>query len=280
MAEKTKRNKYSNLTLRLAAGFVGAAIIILSIVMGEWTYFFAFLLISQLTLNEFYRLAGMDGMVPLKFWGGLTGLLIFSLSFLIEKNMLPAGYYLAIFPFMSITFLLKLYKKNDNKPFNGIAYNFLGIVYVTVPFALLNFTVFFQDTYHYDILLGLLLLLWATDTGAYFAGTYFGKRKLFFRISPKKSWEGFIGGSILALAVSIVLASFVQTLPWWQWTVIAFIIIVAGTYGDLVESLLKRSLAIKDSGGAIPGHGGFLDRFDGLILSTPFIVAFLEIVRF
>jgi phosphatidate cytidylyltransferase len=280
MAETSKKQKHSNLKLRLIAGVIGAVLIIASIVLGEWTYFAIFLLISQLTLLEFYKLAGMEGMSPLKLWGALTGMLIFTLSFFVQKGMIPPGYYLAIFPFMSITFFIKLYKKNEKKPFYGIAFNFLGIVYVTVPFTLLNFTVYFQDSYHYDILMGLLLLLWAADTGAYFAGTRFGKRKLFYRISPKKSWEGFLGGSVLALLVSIALAFFATTLLWWQWNILAFIIIVAGTYGDLVESLLKRSLAIKDSSAAIPGHGGFLDRFDGLLLSTPFIVAFLEIVRF
>jgi phosphatidate cytidylyltransferase len=280
MAKFFQKSKYNNLQLRLAAGLVGAVLIIASIILGEWTYFAIFLLISQLTLIEFYKLAGLDGMSPLKLWGALTGILIFTLSFLIQRTMLPPGYYLAVFPFMSITFFITLYKKDEKKPFYGIAFNFLGIVYVTVPFSLLNFTVYFQKVYHYDILLGLLLLIWAADTGAYFAGTRFGKRKLFYRISPKKSWEGFLGGSILALLVSIALSVFAVTLLWWQWTTIAFIIIIAGTYGDLVESLLKRSLAIKDSSTAIPGHGGFLDRFDGLLLSIPFIVAFLEIVRF
>lgn len=278
MTEEIPGNaRYKNLKQRIAAGFIGAALIISCILFGEWSYFMVFLLISQLTLVEFYKLAGLEGMLPLKFWGALSGILIFALTFLIEKGLLPPGYYLAIFPFASIVFFIKLYKKNEKKPFYGIAFNFLGIIYVTVPFSLLNFLVFYQDSYQYEIMLGLLLLLWASDTGAYFAGVLFGKRKLFYRISPKKSWEGFLGGSILALAVSIPLALFFNTLLWWQWTTVAFIIIVAGTYGDLVESLLKRSLAIKDSGVAIPGHGGFLDRFDSLLLSIPFIVAFLEL---
>lgn len=274
-----KKNK-KELALRLITGFAGAALIIASIIAGEWTYFAIFLLISLLTLGEFYKLAGLDGMIPLKFWGIFTALSIFVIAFFIEKGMLVANYYFAIFPLLFITFFIKLYKKDEKKPFTGIAFTFLGLIYVAVPFSLLHSLVYFQEEYRHEIIVGLLALIWAGDTGAYFAGTKFGKRKLFFRISPKKSWEGFIGGSILILAVATALAALIPLLPWWQWIVIAIIIIVAGTYGDLVESLLKRSLSVKDSGNAIPGHGGFLDRFDSLVLSVPFIAAFLELVRF
>ena len=120
-------------------------------------------------------------------------------------------------------------------------------------------------------------ILWASDTGAYFAGTTFGKSKLFERISPKKSWEGFLGGAVLAILFAYGIAHYFTTLALWQWLTIGVIIIVGGTFGDLVESLLKRSIEIKDSGDSLPGHGGFLDRFDGLLISAPFIVAFLEI---
>ena len=104
-----------------------------------------------------------------------------------------------------------------------------------------------------------------------------GKRKLFERISPKKSWEGFFGGAALALIFAYGLSLFFHTLSVQQWMIVGIIIVVAGTFGDLVESLLKRSIEIKDSGTILPGHGGFLDRFDGLFIAAPFIVAYLEI---
>src|SRR5262249_33725331 len=128
-----------------------------------------------------------------------------------------------------------------------------------------------------EIIFGCLFILWASDTGAYFAGTLFGRRKLFERISPKKSWEGAVGGALLAIVFAILMNAFFHSLQLWQWLSIAVIIIVGGTFGDLIESLLKRSIVIKDSGTSLPGHGGFLDRFDGLLISAPFIVAFLEI---
>lgn len=272
--------KKGDLALRLATGIAGAILIIASILAGEWTYFTVFILIVFFSMWEFYKLAGLDGMAPLKYWGVITGLALFSIAFLVEKRVISAEYFLAVFPVMSVAFFIKLYKKDEKKPFTGIAFTFLGVIYVAIPFSLLHFLVYFQNNYRYEILLGLLALIWASDTGAYFAGTRFGKRKLFYRISPKKSWEGFIGGSALTVAVAVILAIFLPLLLWWQWGAIAVIIIVAGTYGDLVESLLKRSLSVKDSGRSIPGHGGFLDRFDSLLLSVPFIVAFLEIFRF
>ena len=133
-----------------------------------------------------------------------------------------------------------------------------------------------RDSYSYQIIIGLFLILWASDTGAYFAGIQFGKRKLFERVSPKKSWEGSVGGAILSLAFALGVSHFFKDLEVWQWIVISLITIVCGTYGDLVESLFKRSMQIKDSGKKLPGHGGFLDRFDGLLLSVPFIVIFLK----
>jgi phosphatidate cytidylyltransferase len=179
--------------------------------------------------------------------------------------------------------MIKLYKRFERKPFTNIAYTFLGLFYVAAPFALLNIAAFENGNYNYQIMFGCLFILWASDTGAYFAGTYLGKRKLFERISPKKSWEGFFGGALLALAFAIGLPFFFESidqpsfLSLTNWIIVGLIIIVGGTFGDLIESLLKRSIEIKDSGDALPGHGGFLDRFDGLLISAPFIVAYLEI---
>src|SRR5688572_30783478 len=215
-------------------------------------------------------------MVPQKALGILAGVIIYCLSFFIEMGLDPK-YYFLFFPLISCVYIVKLYKKFERKPFTNIAFTFLGIFYVAIPFALLNIAVFIKGEYNYEIIFGSLFILWATDTGAYFAGTFFGKRKLFERISPKKTWEGFIGGAILALIFTYGLSQFFPSLTIVQWFIIGIIIIIGGTFGDLVESLLKRSIEIKDSGSALPGHGGFLDRFDGLFISSPFIVAFLEI---
>jgi phosphatidate cytidylyltransferase len=281
VTEKIK--SYSNLVQRIITAVIGAAAVVAGIMFSEWTYFLIFFIITGLTLWEFYKLAGLDGMLPQKSFGTLLGLLIFCLSFFIERGDISYRYYFIFFPLLSCVYMIKLYKKFERKPFTNIAFNFLGIFYVAIPFALLNIATFENRAYDYQIIFGCLFILWASDTGAYFAGTFFGKRKLFERISPKKSWEGFIGGAILAFIFAFSLPYFFHaighppTIQSSQWMVIGVIIIVGGTFGDLVESLLKRSIEIKDSGTTLPGHGGFLDRFDGLLISAPFIVAFLEI---
>lgn len=270
-------NKYSNLTQRIIAAIFGALIIIVSLYLSEWSYYVIILLICAITQLEFYKLVGLEGLIPLKMFGTFCGLFIFSLSFFIESGRLHEKYYFLIFPVATLIYLIYLYKKYEIKPFRGIAFTFLGILYIAVPFSLLNVVAFYPGEYTYELILGALLILWANDTGAYFAGVRYGRRKLFERVSPKKSWEGSIGGLILALAMAYGIYATTNVLEPWKWLVIGLIIVVGGTYGDLVESLFKRSIEIKDSGRLIPGHGGFLDRFDGLLLAAPFITTFLKI---
>jgi phosphatidate cytidylyltransferase len=271
--------KYNNLTQRIITGILGAAGIITGVWYGPYTYFAIFFLICLLSLIEFYKLIGMDGMVPQRKIGILCGILIFTLTFFVEFEQLNYKYYFLIYPLIACVYLAKLYKKNEKKPFTNIAFTFLGIIYVAVPLALFNIAAFEKGQYNFEIIWGCLFILWACDTGAYFAGTFFGKRKLFERISPKKSWEGFFGGAALALAFAFGIAHFFHSYTTLEWMIIGVIIIIAGTYGDLVESLLKRSIEIKDSGNILPGHGGFLDRFDGLLIAIPFIVVYVELLR-
>jgi phosphatidate cytidylyltransferase len=278
MRDRFNISNYSNLAQRVITALIGAILIIGGSYYSEWTYFIIFGLILGFSQMEFYKLCGLDGMLPLKSFGTFLGIIIFCLSFFIEWGHMDNKFYFLIFPLAALVFFIKLYRKSDKKPFTGVAFTFLGIFYVAVPFALLNVAAFsIDETFHFEIIIGCLLILWASDTGAFFAGTKFGKTKLFERVSPKKSWEGFLGGAASAYLLAFFLGKYFNTLPEWQWLCIASIIIIAGTYGDLIESLFKRSIEIKDSGKALPGHGGFMDRFDGLLLSAPFITAFLKI---
>jgi len=270
-------HRQNNIVQRVIVAIIGAFIIITGCILSVWGYFIVFFFVTMFTILEFYKLVGIDGMTTLKFWGTFLGLLIYSLTFLVQMNILPYQSYFVIAPIASITFFIKLYKKEE-KPFTNIAFTFLGVLYVAIPFSLINISVFHSNSYEYEIIIGMLLILWASDTGAYFAGTKFGKTKLFKSVSPKKSWEGSIGGTITAFIMAFVISYYFDALPQWEWLSIAAIMVIIGTYGDLVESLFKRSLEIKDSGKSIPGHGGFLDRFDGLLLASPFIVAFLRIM--
>jgi phosphatidate cytidylyltransferase len=268
-----------NLAQRIITGVLGAAAIIAGIWFSEWTYFLVFFIICISSLLEFYNLTGLDGMLPQKTFGTICGMVIYCLSFFVEHGDINYKFYFLIFPLVSLVYMIKLYKRFERKPFTNIAFTFLGIFYVAIPFSLLNIAAFNNGVYNFEIIWGCLFILWATDTGAYFAGTYFGRSKLFERISPKKSWEGAVGGALLALIFAVGISYFFKSFLMWQWLVIAAIIIVGGIYGDLVESLLKRSIEIKDSGDSLPGHGGFLDRFDGLLISAPSIVAFIELVQ-
>jgi phosphatidate cytidylyltransferase len=274
---KSHLTKYDNLTQRVIVAILGVIVIISAIYWQAWSYFVVFLLIAFLSIREFYKLVGLDGYLPLTFWGTMSGMLIFTFTFLVQMGIIEPVIFYLVFPFSFIIFFIKLYKKSDVKPFTNIAYTFLGILYVAIPFSLLHIIAFSTGSYKFELVTGILLLTWASDTGGYFAGTFFGKTKLFHRISPKKSWEGFVGGAILTLIIAFLLANLAPILPLWKWMTIGFLTVTAGTYGDLVESLFKRSINIKDSGESLPGHGGFLDRFDALLLSLPFIAAFLKL---
>lgn len=270
-------NQLPNLAQRAIAAVIGVSIILVGILYNEWTFWILFLLISVLTQREFYKLVRLDENSPLSYYGIFCGIVLNFLTFFIEKDFISFRYYYLIVPLLTTTFFIKLYKKDDKKPFTNLGFTFLGLIYVAVPFALINELVLTDTGYAPQLVLGCLFMLWANDTGAYFAGRFLGKRKLFERVSPKKTWEGFWGGAITSLLVAFILTQYYDALQAWQWYGIAIIIFVTGTLGDLVESLFKRSIAIKDSGSSIPGHGGFMDRFDGLLLSMPFIVTFLKI---
>jgi phosphatidate cytidylyltransferase len=274
---KQRLASLTNLQQRVIAAVIGVPFILFMIWYQAWTFALLFCVVSALTQREFYRLLGLDGFEPLTAYGTLVGCMICVLAYFIETDQISMGHYFLICPASSMIFLIKLYKKRDMKPFTNIGFTFLGIIYVAMPFALLIILALQGGKYHPAIITGCLLLLWASDIGAYFAGTKFGRRKLFERVSPKKSWEGSVGGAVAAAIVALGLTFWAPELKPWQWYCVGAIIVVTGTYGDLVESLFKRSIAIKDSGSSIPGHGGFLDRFDGLLLAAPFIITFLKL---
>ena len=232
-------NRYNNVTQRIITGLAGILVIVFAVYNGEWSYFALFLVVCIVTQLEFYKLTGLDGMLPLKSAGTFSGALLYCISFLVERGTIEAEYYLLIFPVAATIFFIKLYKKSDKKPFTNIAYTLCGIFYVAVPFSLLNIIAFSRGTYSFQIVLGILSLFWASDTGAYFSGVKFGKTQLFARVSPKKSWEGSIGGAVTALVAALIFSTVYTDLQPWQWIVVGAIIVVTGTYGDLVESLFK-----------------------------------------
>jgi phosphatidate cytidylyltransferase len=266
----------NNLTQRVLTAIVGASLLIGAIVYSEASFLLILMLITVLSLVEFYRLAEGDGIRPQTSFGLLIAGIVFIPPLLntfgIALNLLPL---LIITPF--IVFIRELYTGAE-KPFTNIAYTLLGQIYLVAPlflFYLFGFQGVDPTQYHWENILGFLFILWASDTGGYFAGRFLGKHKLFERVSPKKTWEGWIGGLVLAYAVAWIVSGYFTNFNRTDWMVIAGLIVVTGTLGDLVESLFKRSIQIKDSGSLLPGHGGFLDRFDGLFISVPFVFTYL-----
>ncbi len=163
-------------------------------------------------------------------------------------------------------------------PFTYIGHYLTGVFYISLPTGLL-FSVATPDAlYSPNRVFGLLLLVWTNDSMAYFIGSQLGKHKLFERISPKKTWEGAIGGGICTMLIAWGLSFYFKDFTTPQWVALAAVAAVFGTLGDLVESMLKRSVGVKDSGNLLPGHGGLLDRFDAFIFALPFYWLVLQIV--
>lgn len=276
----------TELQKRILIGVPGIFLLIFCIVWSRYTFGALFLLITVLALWEFFTLIERDQVKPMKYLGTGIGAIVFIANFYFAEKMaqgeiIPLRFVLFIIPMVFTFFLFELFKKNE-LPFTNISFSLSGIIYIAFPFAILNYIVLFpeeysQEFYHPEILISYFLILFANDTGAYFSGKKFGKHKLFERISPKKTWEGSIGGFLFSLSVAIGLSFIFKTIGLIDWIVLSVIIVVFGTLGDLVESYFKRGLGIKDSGTILPGHGGVLDRFDSLLLSVPFVFVYLRL---
>lgn len=179
------------------------------------------------------------------------------------------------FPLLFLLFIFELFAASK-KPFANVAYTLLGILYIGIPYTILILIAYrTNNTFNTNVILGMLFLTWANDTGAYLIGSKIGKTPLLPRISPKKTWEGSLGGVAVGLLVAYLLSLFFTDLSTAEWMILAVIVVIFGSIGDLIESMLKRSRGVKDSGTLLPGHGGFLDRFDAFFFLIPFAGAYL-----
>ncbi len=264
---------------RAITAFFFTIVMLGSIFLGAYTFSAFYLLLSILALFEFYKMISIAGVKPHKIIGAIAAAAIFLGAVVFKMFELDTKYLLLIVPVLFSVFIAELYKKNEN-PFSNIAYTFVGLMYVTAPFCFFYALGFLNEgtAYSFHLPLSFLLMLWANDTGAYLFGMKLGKHKLFERHSPKKSWEGFFGGVFTSLLVSFLLSIQFNEMQPLVWAGMAVIISCFGTLGDLVESMLKRSLNVKDSGTFLPGHGGFLDRFDGLLISAPLVYVYLYLI--
>lgn len=260
---------------RAITGFFFIAVLIGAVLLGPYTFVPLFSLIATYCVYEFYRMVYTENTQPLLFWGVGTAAFGLTLVGSILLNLLPYS----VLPFSIAAVLLiyvaALFRKTAH-PIQDVAFSLFGLMYAAVPFVFFMGLGFVKGTYNAYIPLGFLILLWTNDTGAYLAGRSIGRHKLFERISPNKTWEGFVGGVILAVIAGLILFYYWRVFPLWIWVCMALIISLFGTLGDLVESMLKRNVGVKDSGKLLPGHGGLLDRFDGLLMAAPLVYLFLK----
>lgn len=264
---------------RAITGFFFIIVMLGSVLLGHYTFGIFYLILSILCLHEFYGLNIKSGFEPNRPAGFLNAVLIYGIFAFITYQPSPLLHKLLfLIPVaVCVVFISELFKVSVS-PFNNIAYTFTGLVFVIIPFTFFHGLAYIQGSFNFHLPLGFLLMLWCNDTGAYLVGRAIGRTKLFERHSPKKTWEGFIGGVVIAAGVGFLISHFFTELSWNQWVSIGIIIGCFGTLGDLIESMFKRSINIKDSGGLLPGHGGLLDRFDGFLMAAPIVYTYLYFV--
>jgi phosphatidate cytidylyltransferase len=266
---------------RTLTSLIYAAVVLAGLLLHPLLFGFVFLTLMILALIEFYRMARLAGGEPQLAWGLIISVFFFLAMFGFVTGFLPPALLFGIIPFLFVTFIIELYRRKE-QPITNIAYTLAGFLYVGFPLGLSNLLAFpissGKHTFYPWILFGIIMTIWVYDSGAYLIGTPLGRHRLFERISPKKSWEGVIGGAIFAMLAGVLNAWLFQSIELIAWLLISFVVIVAATFGDLVESLMKRSIGIKDSGNILPGHGGFLDRLDSFIFTVPMMVVLLYII--
>ena len=265
--------------------------IVIFIMGGFWlhpvSFFITGLVLVIGTQYEYFLMVRNIGVRPQMVPGIITGITAYTISTLVASGLIPKKIFLVLIPMMLLMMVAELYRRQD-KPFDSLAHTFFSVLYTAVPFSMFPFSAFSRTglnsilphdkiIFSPGIIIGFFILIWANDTGAYLTGMSFGSHKLMERISPKKTWEGLIGGIIIASVVAWFLSGWLGVVDKIHWVVIALIVSFAGTYGDLVESMLKRSTGVKDSGTIMPGHGGFLDRFDSTIVSFPLVYLFISL---
>ena len=275
--------KKSNLLTRTVTGALFVAVLIGVPFLGGDAFRILFLIIACLTAAELVKLVRLSGAARL----GTLSLSLLTVAVFVTVAAMATGLDATIPACVTVlvfilVFISQLYRKAEH-PVNELAYTVFVQAYAVVPFAMAQFLAFNVSaagdvTYSPLLPLAMFGFIWANDTGAFCLGSLIGKTKLVPRISPKKSWEGAIGGVVVALAVAYILSIFFTQLSLVEWLGMALTVSVFGTFGDLVESMMKRAWGVKDSGNILPGHGGMLDRFDSTIFAVPATVAYIHLI--
>jgi phosphatidate cytidylyltransferase len=265
---------------RALSGLVFVSVLIFSILFSKITFISLFFVLMMFCLYEFKNMIQLKSVFPY-----LIGTLLFIFGNILNVEDLPSRIIfeyvgVALFLTIFITFASILFAKKE-EVISHLGKIFLSVIYIVVPFTLIVQIPFLNATFNYvnTTILGVFILIWTNDTFAFLVGKNFGKRKLLERISPNKTVEGFIGGMVFTFVASFILANKFHSHTLTQWIVIAAIVSTFGVLGDLIESMFKRQAGVKDSSNFIPGHGGFLDRFDSVIFAAPFIFIYLQLIQ-
>ncbi len=276
---------------RATTAIVFSAVMLTGLFLNVWSFHILFLIIATGCVWEFLDMTlPNDGNKKLrKIIGTMAGFSLVATQYyqnLVTSSSNSETSNFASQPIISLVLMLsflllivELFLKAE-RPFNNIALIVFSLFYLSIPFSLLNILTHFPtQNFTPNVVAGMLFLTWANDSFAYIVGSQIGKTPFFLRISPKKTWEGTIGGAVFCMLTAGIIGQFFTQLSLVDWLVVGAIVAIFGTIGDLVESLLKRSVGVKDSGSFMPGHGGFLDRFDAFIFCIPFVYCYLSVVK-
>lgn len=275
----------NNFIKRTLTGLIFVGVLVSAILFSAYTFAILFGLITALSLWEFYGLLDHYQNAALKRAVSTAGgVYLFAACFLNASGVAGGIVFLPYILFIMYTFIGELYTKAPN-PINNWAFTFLAQIYCAGSFSLMNYLVLRPGDALADssgpqyapwLILAIFIFVWLNDTGAFLVGSMLGKHKLFKRISPKKSWEGFWGGFVIVLLGSQAVACFEPQVSRLHWLILSAVVVLFATWGDLTESLMKRTLGVKDSGNILPGHGGMLDRFDSVLMASPAAYIYIE----
>lgn len=261
----------NNLLKRSTSGLVYAVLFIGAIFYSKESYISLISIFGLITIWEFLKIIQFKNIIPYILFGGFVALPFLEFDF---DSWMPVLLIVALTG--SIHMIINLYSISNKYPSTLIQKLDISLRYLVFSFGILILLPIQDGVYQEPIILSLVLFIWTNDSFAFLVGKNFGKRKLFERVSPKKTIEGFIGGVFFTVIAGIVISYYFEILSMWQWVVLSLITSVLGTIGDLVESKFKRQAEIKDSGNIMPGHGGLLDRLDSLLFVAPFVYLYIH----
>lgn len=248
---------------------------------NEHTVILLFFVFGIICLGEFKKLIQLKSIIPYFIFTILYGAFAYwELALNTDKGFNEIVQILTVLTIFVELFLIKDLFSGKTIPLFSTKRFILTTFYLSSSFVFLILIANFHETYNSKILLGSFILVWVNDSFAFLVGKNFGKQKLFEKISPKKTFEGFLGGLFFSCVASYFITTFTETLDFTSWLILSIIISVFGTLGDLIESKFKRQANVKDSGIIMPGHGGLLDRLDSIIFAAPFIYLFLRILHY